>query len=206
MTWVSGRSASGLSSAIAGSFHVVMSPAKIDPLEFRLKNLKEFFQAAYNHFEDSAKNQTAVSNASEWLLDNFYVIEQAIQVLEDDLPADYYSRLPKLSGATRTYIIALALNRETPQLDVEQVKYFVQVFQRTTPLQVGELWALPLMLRLVVMETLASGLADITRLKWVAAPEPDLWTKIKSASTSPETDSKNSFQSSVASRRRFRME
>ena len=167
------------------------------PIPTRLKNLKEFFQAAYNHFEESAKTQTAVSNASEWLLDNFYVIEQAIQVLEDDLPADYYSRLPKISGATRTYIIALALNRETPQLDVEQVKYFVQVFQRTTPLQVGELWALPLMLRLVVMETLASGLADITRLKWAAAPEPDLWTKIKSAATSPETDSETKVIHSI---------
>ena len=67
------------------------------PIPARLKNLKEFFQAAYNHFEDSAKNQTAVSNASEWLLDNFYVIEQAIQVLEDDLPADYYSLAHKIA-------------------------------------------------------------------------------------------------------------
>ena len=159
------------------------------PIPARLKQLKQFFQAAYNYFEQATKTQVALSNASEWLLDNFYVLEQALQVVEDDLPADYYSRLPKIvSGPTRVYILALAINRETPRLDVEQIKYFIQTFQRITPLQVGELWAVPLMLRLVVMETLANGLADITKLKWDAAPEPELWTKIKSAAASPEAD------------------
>jgi cyclic beta-1,2-glucan synthetase len=167
------------------------------PIPTRLKKLKQFFQTAYNHFEESAKTQSAVSNASEWLLDNFYVLEQALQVLEDDLPADYYARLPKVSGATRTYIIALAINRETQQLDGEQIKYFVQTFQRITPLQVGELWALPLMLRLVVLETLANGLAEITRLKWDPAPDPDLWIKTKAASTSPEVDSETKVIHSI---------
>ena len=32
---------------------------------------------------------------SEWLLDNFFILEQALRILEEDLPADYYNRLPK---------------------------------------------------------------------------------------------------------------
>ncbi|HEU0293088.1 MAG TPA: glucoamylase family protein [Anaerolineales bacterium] len=174
------------------------------PVPARLKKLKQFFQTAYNHFEEAGKTHVAVSNASEWLLDNFYVIKQAIQVVEDDLPADYYARLPKIPGGpTRAYLIALAINRDTPRLDVEQIKSFVQSFQRTTPLQVGEIWALPLMLRLVVMETLANGLADITRLKWEAALEPDLWTKIKSTALQgavpdfPEADSETKVVHSI---------
>src|SRR5574341_62067 len=95
------------------------------PIPARLKQLKQFFQMAYNHFEEAAKTQAAVSNASEWFLDNFYVIEQAIQVLEDDLPADYYARLPKIPGGpTRAYLIALAINRDASRLDVEQIKNF----------------------------------------------------------------------------------
>ncbi len=168
------------------------------PIPTRLKKLKQFFQAAYNYFDQAVKTQVAVSNASEWLLDNFYVLEQALQVMEDDLPADYYFRLPKIQdGFTRAYIIALGINRETPRLDMEQIKYFIQTIQRITPLQVGELWALPLMLRLVVMETLANGLADITRLQWDTASEPDLWMKIKTAADSPEADSETKVVHSI---------
>jgi cyclic beta-1,2-glucan synthetase len=164
----------------------------------RLKRLLQFFQIAYKHFDQATKTQVGVPNAAEWLLDNFYVLEQAVRVVEDDLPADYYSRLPKIQGgAPRVYIIALAINRDAPRLDSEQIKYFIQIFQRTTSLQVGELWALPLMLRLVVMETLADGLADITKLKWDAAPEPELFTKFRSASASPEPDSETKVVNSI---------
>src|SRR6266498_1294886 len=153
-------------------------------LPTRLKELKQFFQTAYDYFDQATKTQVAVSNASEWLLDNFYVIEQALRVVEDDLPADYYFRLPKTpDGLTRIYIVAAAINRDTPRLDVEQIKYFIQTFQKTTALQVGELWALPLMLRLSMMETLAEGLADITKLKWKVATKSALWSKLQSSST-----------------------
>ena len=167
------------------------------PVPTRLKKLKQFFQTAYSHFEEAAGTQAAVSSASEWLLDNFYVLDQAIQVVADDLPSDYYSRLPKIpDGPPRAYIIALAVNRETPRLDMEQIKGFIQAFQKITPLQVGELWALPLMLRLVVMEALANGLAEITNLKWEAAPEPNLWTKLKAADSS-EADAETKVVHSI---------
>src|SRR6266487_441820 len=160
------------------------------PIPARLKELNQFLQTAYNYFDQATKTQVAVSNASEWLLDNFYVIEQALRVVEDDLPADYYSRLPKVpDGSTRIFIVASAINREAPRLDVEQIRYFIQTFQRTTALQTGELWALPLMLRLSMMETLAEGLADITKLKWNAAPQPTYWTKLHSGSDVAEADS-----------------
>ena len=123
------------------------------PIPARLKKLKQFFQTAYNFFDQATQTQASVSNASEWLLDNFYVLEQALQVLEDDLPAEYYARLPKIqTGIPRVYLIALAINRETPRLDVEQSKEFVHSFQKITPLQVGEVWALPLMLRLFAVK------------------------------------------------------
>src|SRR5215207_6902144 len=91
------------------------------PVPGRLKKIKQFFQAAYSYFDQAAKTQVAVSNTAEWLLDNFYVLEQAIRVVEDDLPVDYYTRLPKTQDNwTRVYIIALALTRQdTSRLDVD---------------------------------------------------------------------------------------
>jgi len=167
------------------------------PILTRLRKLKQFFQTAYSYFEQASKTQIAVPNAAEWLLDNFYVLEQAMRVVEDDLPADYYSRLPKTDDATRIQIIALAINRETPRFGIEQIKYFIQSFQRTTPLQTGELWALPLMLRLSVMETLADGLAEITKLPWDQPALPKLWMEFKSAQGLLKVDSETKVVHSI---------
>ena len=167
------------------------------PILARLKKLKQFFQIAYNFFEEASKTQIAVPNAAEWLLDNFYVLEQAIRVVEDDLPANYYNRLPKTDDATRIQVVALAINRETPRLDLDQIKYFIQSFQRATPLQVGELWALPLMLRLAVMETLAEGLADITKLSWEAAAAPKVWKEFRSGSETVGANSETKVVHSI---------
>src|SRR5215210_5139577 len=138
----------------------------------RLKQFMQFFQECFEHFEETNKAQVSTSQSSEWLMDNFYVIEQAIRQVEQDLPADYYRRLPKTSaGVARISIVALAnTRREESRLEIEQIKHFLQVFQEFTPLSTGELWALPLMLRLTVLESLAKALAAVTQLKWNSMP------------------------------------
>ncbi|HSJ86377.1 MAG TPA: hypothetical protein VK909_04140, partial [Anaerolineales bacterium] len=174
------------------------------PLPARLKELGVFFQQAYNYFNQPTQAQVAVSSTSEWLLDNFHVIEQAIHVVQDDLPADYYSRLPKTSdGLPRIYTIALAINEDGSRLDVEQIQSFIHVFQKTTALQVGELWALPLLLRLSILETLAEGLAEITKLKLSPAQQSPTWTKIKSASTATAADAETKVINSITNLRRI---
>ena len=142
----------------------------------RLKQLMRFFQKCYDHFEKNSKMQVAASQTSEWLMDNFYVIEQAIRQLEEDLPANYYQRLPKTpDGWPRIYLVALAnTHREDTRLEIEQLKHFLNVFQESTPLNTAELWALPLMVRLAVLETLAEALAAATKLTWKSTSRPDL--------------------------------
>src|ERR1700752_1948667 len=132
----------------------------------QLKQFMEFFQLVYQHFDKATKKEVSVSHTAEWLLDNFYVFEQAIRHVEEDLPADYYQRLPKTQdGWPRIYILALAITQQNnARFDIEQIRNFVQAFQNFPPLQIGELWALPLMLRLTAMQSLADGLASITKL------------------------------------------
>ena len=162
------------------------------PVPTRLKKLEQFFQAAYSYFTESAKTQIVTSNAAEWLLDNFYVLEQAVREVEKDLPASYYYRLPQTSDAIpRIQLVARAIvQRGAARLDVEQVRSFVQPFQTETPLKVGELWALPLMLRLSVLEALADGLAEITKLKWDAAPHSKILTRLMSEPSEVEAETK----------------
>src|ERR1044071_7754900 len=109
-----------------------------------LKQLGDFFQGCYEYFDETNQAQVSTSQTAEWVLDNFYVIEQAIRQVEEDLPRDYYQRLPKtMEGWARIYIIALAnTQQENRRLDIDQIKNFLQIFQEATPLTTGELWAL----------------------------------------------------------------
>jgi cyclic beta-1,2-glucan synthetase len=140
----------------------------------RLKQFMRFFQECYDYFEETNKAQVSTSQSAEWLMDNFYVIEQAVRQVQQDLPADYYQRLPKArDGSARIYILTLAsTRREDTRLEIEQTKHFLQVFQDVTPLDTGELWALPLMLRLTVLDVLAEALSAVTKLKWEPIPLP----------------------------------
>ena len=163
------------------------------PVPSRLKKLKDLFQAAYNYFESSSKTAVVVSPASDWLLDNFYILEQALRVVDEDLPSDYYARLPKtVDGWPRIQLLTMALADRAPRLDLDQIRHFVQSFQSVSPLEVGELWSLPLLLRLTILETLANGLAEITKLEWNPVPEPALWKELQSdsAETGPDADTR----------------
>lgn len=135
----------------------------------QLRQFMDFFQGCYDYFDESTKAQVTTSPSAEWLLDNFYIVEQAVRQIQEDFPASYYRRLPKTQdGWLRVYLIALAnAQRDERRLDLEALKSFLQTFQETTPLSTGELWALPLMLRLVVLESLAEALAAVSKRKWI---------------------------------------
>ena len=49
------------------------------PIPERLEELKEFFQTTYHYFDKATKTEVSVSQVAEWLLDSFYVLEQAIR-------------------------------------------------------------------------------------------------------------------------------
>ncbi|HEX6385267.1 MAG TPA: hypothetical protein VF177_11400, partial [Anaerolineae bacterium] len=146
------------------------TPDRSDLLD-RLPLLATLLRNAYHYFVNAPDEELALSYAAEWLLDNFYVIQQAIRLIQEDLPKRYYHELPKLNsdsslhGYPRIYDIAgQIIMYEACQLDLDRVKRYIQAYQDVTPLTMGELWALPLMLRLAILESLAQAVARITRL------------------------------------------
>ncbi len=98
--------------------------------------------------------------AGEWLLDNFYLIEEQILVARKLLPKGYAKKLPRLKngpsrGLPRVYDIALeTIAHGDGRVDLESLNGFVSAYQTVTPLLLGELWAIPIMLRLALIENL----------------------------------------------------
>jgi cellobiose phosphorylase len=98
--------------------------------------------------------------ASVWLLDNFYVIKEQIRTAGRHLPQGYSRELPRLAsgpsaGLPRVYDIALeVIAHSDGRLDPESLGDFIAAYQSVTPLKLGELWAVPIMLRLALIENL----------------------------------------------------
>jgi len=101
-----------------------------------------------------------VTPAAEWLLDNFYLIEEQIRTAKRHLPRGYSRELPRLAnGASaklpRAYDLAYeAISHGDGWVDAESLSRFVGAYQAAAPLELGELWAIPIMLRLALIENL----------------------------------------------------
>src|SRR6266446_5270735 len=106
----------------------------------------------------SAEAHHAFTLSAEWLLDNAYLIREQVADLRKSLPQKYYGKLPLIAsgpgaGLPRVYRVAAEMVAETDgAVEPEIIRRFLAAFQAITPLDIGELWALPLMLRLQLLE------------------------------------------------------
>lgn len=148
-------------------------PSPVD----RLERHEGFLREAYERFLQSSEAEDALSYTAEWLLDNFYVVQEAARQIRENLPEGYYRRLPKLDttglrGYPRIFAIALDLiEYGRGRLDMDRATRFVHAYQQINSLTMGELWALPTMLRLGVVELLTRTVARATELE-VSNAEP----------------------------------
>jgi len=142
--------------------YVLSKDTKAKPI--LLANLLEdekIIISAYRQFSTDTQDEVLLSYSSEWLLDNFFVVQRAIRQVREDLPLGYYKNLPKLqneawAGIPRSYAIASELIKQCNyQLDIELIVGLLWAFQANVPLTTGELWAFPIMLRLGILNGLA---------------------------------------------------
>jgi cyclic beta-1,2-glucan synthetase len=94
------------------------------------------------------------SPAEEWLLDNSHVVENQLREIEEDLPAGYLRKLSRLAagpmaGYPRVYALCLDYLRHTDaRIERHTLVPYVLAYQAVAPLTIGELWAVPIMLRI----------------------------------------------------------
>ncbi|CAN5406137.1 hypothetical protein BH10CHL1_BH10CHL1_00970 [soil metagenome] len=145
-----------------------------------LNKLSNILREAYRYFVATSEEELALSYAAEWLLDNFHIIEQALRQVKEDLPVGYYRQLPKLDqpqalkGYPRVYALARTfIEFEECQFNLERFKQFVVAYQQAAPLTMGEVWALPIMLRLTLLEMLAQAASRIAKLTVLSPTDED---------------------------------
>jgi cyclic beta-1,2-glucan synthetase len=118
--------------------------------------LLEYYRAVAR----AIQKEQLITPAAEWLVDNFYIVEEQLREIHDDLPAGYYRELPKLKtghleGYPRVFGVAWAFVAHTDsRFDPEVLRRFVVAYQRVQPLTIGELWAIAITLRATLLENL----------------------------------------------------
>jgi cyclic beta-1,2-glucan synthetase len=114
----------------------------------------------YRSTAEAIQQDQVITPASEWLVDNFYIVEEQLREIRDDLPPGFYKKLPKLAeghleGYPRVFGVAWAYVAHTDsRFDPELLRTFVNAYQRVQPLTIGELWAVAITLRVVLVENL----------------------------------------------------
>ena len=131
-----------------------------DRLLSRLAENAAVIDATCDELTAAVKAGRQITPASEWLLDNFYLIEEQIRIARRHLPKNYSKELPRLGkgapdGCPRVYKIALEIIAHGDgRVDPESLCRFVDAYQEVARLKLGELWAIPIMLRLALIENL----------------------------------------------------
>ena len=133
---------------------------KGNPLADRLADNEAVLLHAYRTVAKAMGEDRATTPAAEWLIDNYHVVERQIRDIRSDLPPGYYRQLPKLAegpfaGYPRMLGVAWAFVAHTDsRFDPEILVRYVRAYQEVQPLTIGELWAVAITLRIVLVENL----------------------------------------------------
>ena len=141
------------------------------PLLSRLEDNARVLRGHYRSLTEAIRRDEAIPPAAEWLIDNFFLVDDQVRVIRDSLPSDYYRELPKiatghLADAPRVYGLTWAFVAHTDsRFDPDLLERFVRAYQESTPLTMGELWAVPIVLRLVLIENLRRISEQVVRAR-----------------------------------------
>jgi cyclic beta-1,2-glucan synthetase len=153
---------------LAAAQPVTAKPPAVLSLHRRLDDNAAVLLAAYRASAAELESGRGVVPAAEWLLDNYHLVEEQIREIRDDLPPGYYRQLPKLAegplaGYPRVFGLAWAFVAHTDShFDPAALRRFIAAYQRVQPLTIGELWAVAITLRIVLIENLRRLADQIT--------------------------------------------
>ncbi|MGZ9164581.1 MAG: hypothetical protein ACXW4U_05325, partial [Anaerolineales bacterium] len=74
---------------LAENLEYIDQPRNHHLLPARVKTLGSFLQSAYRYFDKSSRTEASESYSAEWVLDNYYIIEQALRQISQNLPKDF---------------------------------------------------------------------------------------------------------------------
>lgn len=125
----------------------------------------------YEDIDKEGVDRKEILPAAEWLLDNIYLVEKEYKSIKQDMPKAYYKDLPTIDigfmkGYPRVYHIAIEIVSHTDgRMDEGVILSFIRAYQKNTLLTSGELWAIPIMLRIALIQNIGKVTEKIVEAK-----------------------------------------
>ncbi len=146
---------------LASEHETVTRRVSAKPLLAKAEKSGRALEETYAQLDASASQKQPLMPGDEWLLDNYHIVRDTVDEIGVDLPRRYYLQLPRLgdteyAGYPRVYAAARELILHTDGIvDILNIDAFIRGYQSALPLNIGELWAIPAMIRLALVENLA---------------------------------------------------
>ncbi|UXM95176.1 protein ndvB [Bartonella sp. HY329] len=145
-----------LANEMAG--HEPIALPEYDPFIFgaRLSEDSKIILYVFRATDAAARNNETVTPAAQWLLDNHYTIDKAIQQTRRDFPRGFLKQLPAYGDndkIARIFAMAwLYVAHTDSNFSLETLTEMVEGYQEKEPLRIGELWALPSAIRFLLID------------------------------------------------------
>jgi cyclic beta-1,2-glucan synthetase len=146
----------------AGEQLVDSRPNRSVGLLKRLKQSQTWIRQVCADLSAATHLEQKTTPAADWILDNEYILEGNTRDVLVNLPRRFYLRLPVLAsahyrGLPCIYGLAKDLvSHADLRLNRENVLAFIEAYQSVRTLTIGELWAVPQMLRIALIEEIQS--------------------------------------------------
>ncbi len=118
-------------------------------VEENFKNIKR----AYELLTESIEKNVPIPPSGEWLLDNFYIIEELVNSIRNSLNEREYVKLPSVYGVARVYLVAIEFVDYTDGVITKQnIESFFNAYQSKKILSQGEIYEIPLMIQIALVK------------------------------------------------------
>ena len=126
----------------------------------RLNDNFKFIQKTHTILNEHIKKEISIYPAGEWLLDNFYIIEETVKNINSQLTEKKYKNFPGIAnglykGFARVYVLATEIISYTDnKIDEETLEFSLMAYERKKTLSMEEIWSLPTFLNIAIVENI----------------------------------------------------
>lgn len=115
----------------------------------------------YEYFDREIRNKREIPAASEWLLDNLYLIEKEYKDIKHNMSGICCRNLPVISngafkGLPRVYYLGTKIiDKIDGRINEDALVSYIREYEKKAVLTSAELWALPTMFRMAVIQNIS---------------------------------------------------
>ena len=130
------------------------------PIPQMLENYAKI-KSVYNLLNEHIKLGISVHPAGEWILDNFYIIEESVRQIEKEMTVKKYTNFVgiqngKYAGFARIYVLATEIVAYTDnKIDGENLEKYLQAYQTKKTLNMEEIWNIGIFLQIAIIQNIS---------------------------------------------------